>query len=55
MLDYKDLSADLKKLEKKSNKNIKEIFIALDYLITKKQEKDTLKNRQRIGFKPDKM
>ena len=55
VLDYKDLSADLKKLERKSNKNFKEIFIALNHLITKKQEEDTLKDRQRIGFKPDKM
>lgn len=53
--DYKDLSENLKKLERKSNKNFKEIFTALDYLITKKQEESTLKNRQRIGFKPDKM
>jgi hypothetical protein len=55
VLDYKDLSENLKKLEKKSNKNFKEIFTALDYLITKKQGEDTLKNRQRIGFKPAKM
>ena len=55
VLDYKDLSADLKKLERKSNKNFKEIFIALNHLITKKQEEDTLKDRQRIGFKLDKM
>lgn len=55
VLDYKDLSENLKKLERKSNKNFKEIFTALDYLITKKQEESTLKNRQRIGFKPDKM
>ena len=53
VLDYKDLSDNLKKLEKKSNKNFKEIFTALDYLIAKKQEEETLKNRKRIGFKPD--
>ncbi len=53
VLDYKDLSDNLKKLERKSNKNFKEIFTALDYLITKKQEEETLKNRKRIGFKPD--
>ena len=53
VLDYKDLSENLKKLERKSNKNFKEIYIALDYLITKKQEEETLKNRKRIGFKPD--
>lgn len=53
VLDYKDLSDNLKKLERKLNKNFKEIFTALDYLITKKQEEETLKNRKRIGFKPD--
>ncbi len=36
VLDYKDLSENLKKLERKSNKNFKEVFTALDYLITKK-------------------
>ena len=53
VLDYKDLSENLKKLERKSNKNFKEIFTALNYLITKKQEEKTLKDRKRIGFKPD--
>ena len=31
ILDYKDLSENLKKLERKSNKNFKEIFTALNY------------------------
>ena len=53
VLDYKDLSENLKKLERKSNKNFKEIFTALNYLITTKQEEKTLKDRKRIGFKPD--
>ena len=53
VLDYKDLSENLKKLERKSNKNFKEIFTALNYLITTKQEEETLKDRKRIGFKPD--
>ena len=53
VLDYKDLSENLKKLERKSNKNFKEIFIALNFLITKKQEEQNLKDRKRIGFKPD--
>jgi hypothetical protein len=55
VLDYKNLSENLKKLERKSNKNFKEIFTALEYLIEKKQGEETLKNRQRIGFKPDKI
>jgi hypothetical protein len=49
------LSENLKKSERKSNKNFKEIFTALEYLIEKKQGEETLKNRQRIGFKPDKI
>ena len=53
ILNYKDLSKNLKKLERKSNKNFKEIFTALNYLITTKQEEKTLKDRKRIGFKPD--
>ena len=53
VLDYKDLSENLKKLERKSNKNFKEIFTALNYLITTKQEEKNLKDRKRIGFKPD--
>ena len=53
VLDYKDLSENLKKLERKSNKNFKEIFTALNYLIITKQEEKTLKERKRIGFKPD--
>ena len=53
VLDYKDLSENLKKLERKSNKNFKEIFTALNFLITKKQEEANLKDRKRIGFKPD--
>ena len=53
VLDYKDLSESLKKLERKSNKNFKEIFTALNYLITTKQEEKNLKDRKRIGFKPD--
>ena len=53
VLDYKDLSENLKKLERESNKNFKEIFTALNYLITTKQEEKTLKDRKRIGFKPD--
>jgi hypothetical protein len=47
------LSENLKKLERKSKKNFKEIFTALNYLITTKQEEKTLKDRKRIGFKTD--
>jgi ORF6N domain len=53
VLDYKDLSANLKKLERKYNKNFKEVYTALEYLIEKKQIEEKQEKRQRIGFKPD--
>lgn len=53
VLDYKDLSANLKKLERKYNKNFKEVYTALEYLIEKKKMEEKQEKRQRIGFKPD--
>jgi ORF6N domain len=53
VLDYKDLSANLKKLERKYNKNFKEVYTALEYLIEKKKIEEKQEKRQRIGFKPD--
>jgi ORF6N domain len=53
VLDYKDLSANLKKLERKYTKNFKEVYAALEYLIEKKQLEEKQEKRQRIGFKPD--
>ncbi len=48
---HKDLYDKILKLEKKYNKNFKEIFSALDYLIHDKQQEEDFKNRRRIGFK----
>lgn len=42
-MDYKELSIKLKKLQNTSNKNFKQIFTALNYLITEKKEVVTLK------------
>jgi ORF6N domain len=50
-LNYKDLAEKIKKLEKKYNKNFREIFKALEYLVSEKQTKKDFKNRTRIGFK----
>jgi hypothetical protein len=50
-LSYTELSEKIKKLEKKYNKNFKEIFKALEYLIAEKQQEEDFKNRTRIGFK----
>jgi hypothetical protein len=52
-LSFDELSIKIKQLEKKYNNNFKEIFIALDHLFTEKQQLQDLKNRKRIGFKPD--
>jgi ORF6N domain len=50
-LNYKDLAEKIKKLEKKYNKNFREIFKALEYLVSEKQTEEDFKNRTRIGFK----
>ena len=50
-LNYKDLQDKITKLEKKHNKNYKEIFKALEYLLQKKNNEIDFKNRERIGFK----
>ncbi len=52
-LHFTELSKKIKQLEKKYNNNFKEVFKALDYLIAEKQQEADLKNRKRIGFKPD--
>ena len=52
-LSNKELVDKIKKLEKKYNNNFKEVFKALDFLINEKKQQADLKNRKRIGFKPD--
>ncbi len=47
----KELYEKILKLEKKYNKNFREIFKALEYLVTKKQVEEDFKSRRRIGFK----
>ena len=49
---HKDLYEKIIKLEKKYNKNFKEVFTALEYLMSKKQTEENFKTRRRIGFKP---
>ena len=50
-LNYKGLAEKIKKLEKKYNKNFKEVFKALDYLVSEKQTEEDFKSRTKIGFK----
>lgn len=52
-LDFGELSKKIKQLEKKYNANFKEVFAALDFLISKKNNEENIKDRKRIGFKPD--
>jgi hypothetical protein len=51
-INYKELNDKILKLEKKYNKNFKEVFKALDYLISKKVNEEDFTKRTRIGFKP---
>lgn len=51
MLNYKELHEKLLELEKKYNKNFKEIYHALNLLIQDKVQKEEQGKRERIGFK----
>lgn len=53
-LNYKDLYQKISKLEKKYNSNFKEIFHAINLLLTDKQQQEDFAKRERIGFKKDK-
>ena len=50
-LHYKDLHEKLQKLEKKYNKNFKEIYHALNLLLEEKVIQEEQRNRDPIGFK----
>ena len=54
---HKELYEKIVSLEKKYNKNFKQIFQALDFLLSEKQEEkqkeEDYKNRKRIGYKSD--
>ena len=52
-LNYKDLHQKIMKLEKKYNANFKEIFQALNLLLTDKQQQEDFTKRERIGFKKE--
>ncbi len=49
-LHYKELADKLALLEHSNNKQFKEIYQALNYLIDKKQKEEDFSKRQRIGF-----
>lgn len=50
-LNYKELQEKLQKLEKKYNKNFKEIYQALNVMIEHKVQQDQQAQREPIGFK----
>jgi hypothetical protein len=53
-LANKELYEKIIKLEKKYNKNFREIFIALEYLIAEKKNEEDINKRERAGFKINK-
>ncbi len=50
-IQYKKLAEKLAQLETSSNKQFKDVYKALNYLIDKKQTEEDLSKRERIGFK----
>jgi hypothetical protein len=50
-LQFKELAAQLAKLEKETKKQFKDIYEALNYLLDKKQREENFSKRERIGFK----
>lgn len=53
LLNYKDLSEKLKAMEAKYDKNFKDIYQAINYLIEKENQMDEQKDRNKIGYKKD--
>jgi ORF6N domain len=50
-LQYKELAAQLAKLEKETRKQFKDVYEALNYLPQKKKKEEDFNKRERIGFK----
>jgi hypothetical protein len=50
-VQYKELAEKLSILENTNNKQFKEIYQALNYLVDKNQKEEDLNSRERIGFK----
>lgn len=53
-LSHKDITEKLKELESRYNKQFKDVFEALNYLLNKEKLNDGQKQRSIIGFKSDK-
>jgi len=52
-LSHKDLTDKLKELETKYNKQFKDVYEAINYLLQKDKQDTEQKGRQQIGFKTD--
>lgn len=50
-LSHEDLTNKLKELESKYNKQFKDVYEAINYLLQKDQQEIAQKERKRIGFK----
>ena len=52
-LNYKELSAKLQELESLYNKQFKDVYEAINYLLQKNNQETVQKQRTRIGFKSE--
>lgn len=52
-LTHKDLTDKLKELESKYNKQFKDVYEAINYLLSKDKQETEQKERKQIGFKND--
>jgi len=50
-LTHKDLTEKLNELERKHNKQFKDVYEAINYLITKDKQIEKQKSRKKIGYK----
>ncbi len=50
-LSHKDLSEKLKELETRYNKQFKDVYEAINYLLQKDKKASDQKDRKRIGYK----
>ncbi|MFZ4706494.1 MAG: ORF6N domain-containing protein [Bacteroidales bacterium] len=52
IVNYSELAGKLKELESKYDKQFKDVYEALNYLLQKDKQDSEQKERKRIGFKP---
>lgn len=53
VLNYKELTEKLKELESRTNKQFKDVYEALNYLLQKDKHENEHNERKRIGFRKD--